>query len=1156
MKTKNIFRMLLVAVALLLGANNVKAEEIVFYEDASGIGGSNPSYDIKDSRFADVQSGNVLHIEYDIQALDWGPTYKLYLFGCYGTTKIYEAVVTEGGSADIVLTSEDIASFFDRSNNYDPGRYAVVAGEWILIKKVSLIINGSVKQDTSMSFDQESVTLKFGETFIAPTLTTTPESLTVTWSSSNERCAMVSNGEVTIVGAGTAKITASFAGDENYKKSSASYTITVNKGTPVLSFGESEYTATVGLDFTAPTLNNPSNVNVYYFTNYSDPAEVNRETGAITLKNEGETEIIAKFDGDNNWEQAEAKYKLIVTKRTPVLSFPEESYTATLGEEFTPPTLNNPSNVNVYYYTNYSDPAEVNRETGAITLKSEGETEIIAKFDGDNIWKSAETKYKLIVTKRTPVLSFPEESYTATLGEEFTPPTLNNPSNVDVYYYTNNSNPADVNRETGAITLKNEGETEIFAKFDGDNIWKPAETSYKLIVRSGEQSQEQDLTLSFNPSSVELTLGDTFTAPTLSIKDAQNNDVIGLTITYSSNNEGLATVAADGTVTLIQNATGTATITASFAGNDKYKAASAQYTITVNNPVVPSFTITISPTTNGSVTADAESAAEGTLVTLTISPSSGYELDAISVKDAYNTDVQVNMTDYTFRMPASNVTVTATFKQTGSGPVGPTIPEDIENEHSLWTGSVSATSGDGHLTETLPASLFADIKRGDTFRVYVSDINNNENWKLYITNDANGWGALAFDDFSGGDLRRDTEGSSSYYHAEDGYGYFEFTCSEETATTLKANGTQMSFTWMTVIKVSYISNNSPEPTKYAITVSPTTNGTVTASAQSAAEGTTVTLTISPASGYEVDAISVKDANNANVTVNMSNYTFTMPASAVTVTVTFKQTTTTPSEYTITLSYDSSQGNVTVDSGTGKAGDTKWIYVTPSSNYVVSSVTTNPYISVIHYGDYQGSDAYYFTMPESNVTVYVSFQLKHRTASIGSSGYATFSCDEALNFAGITSLRAYIAKSIDANWVVLEQVTGTVAANTGLVIVGTTTDIPVANSGTSYSNNLLVPGNGSSVGGTGIYVLTNESGSVKFADTSAYSATVPVGKAYLQAPGTSAARLNIRWEGDATGIKVLKSDFNSDDTIFDLNGQRVITPSKGLYIINGKKVVIK
>jgi hypothetical protein len=76
---------------------------------------------------------------------------------------------------------------------------------------------------------------------------------------------------------------------------------------------------------------------------------------------------------------------------------------------------------------------------------------------------------------------------------------------------------------------------------------------------------------------------------------------------------------------------------------------------------------------------------------------------------------------------------------------------------------------------------------------------------------------------------------------------------------------------------------------YAITVSSSTNGSVTVSPTKAAEGATVTITVKPDDGYVLNVLTVKDASGKTIAVTESNgkYTFKMPGSAVTVSATFK-----------------------------------------------------------------------------------------------------------------------------------------------------------------------------------------------------------------------------------------------------------------------------
>ena len=76
--------------------------------------------------------------------------------------------------------------------------------------------------------------------------------------------------------------------------------------------------------------------------------------------------------------------------------------------------------------------------------------------------------------------------------------------------------------------------------------------------------------------------------------------------------------------------------------------------------------------------------------------------------------------------------------------------------------------------------------------------------------------------------------------------------------------------------------------------------------------------------------------------------------------------------------------------------------------------------------------------------------------------------------------------------------------------------------------------------------------------------IPAGKAYLQIP---TAWLNEETASEARSVKLVFDDGEStgidevnrvveskEEIIYDLQGRRVKNPSKGIYIINGKKVV--
>lgn len=72
-----------------------------------------------------------------------------------------------------------------------------------------------------------------------------------------------------------------------------------------------------------------------------------------------------------------------------------------------------------------------------------------------------------------------------------------------------------------------------------------------------------------------------------------------------------------------------------------------------------------------------------------------------------------------------------------------------------------------------------------------------------------------------------------------------------------------------------------------------------------------------------------------------------------------------------------------------------------------------------------------------------------------------------------------------------------------------------------------------------------------------SFAIAANKAYLAVPASVAGTRNgFAFGDDATGINNVNVNENVNGSVFDLQGRKVSTPGKGLYIVNGKKVVIK
>ena len=79
----------------------------------------------------------------------------------------------------------------------------------------------------------------------------------------------------------------------------------------------------------------------------------------------------------------------------------------------------------------------------------------------------------------------------------------------------------------------------------------------------------------------------------------------------------------------------------------------------------PTYSITADKTENGTVSVDPKSASNGDTVTITAKPDEGYELDELIVTDSKGNEIKLVEKDgkYTFTMPASKVTVKATFME-------------------------------------------------------------------------------------------------------------------------------------------------------------------------------------------------------------------------------------------------------------------------------------------------------------------------------------------------------------------------------------------------------------------------------------------------------------------------------------------------------------
>lgn len=190
-------------------------------------------------------------------------------------------------------------------------------------------------------------------------------------------------------------------------------------------------------------------------------------------------------------------------------------------------------------------------------------------------------------------------------------------------------------------------------------------------------------------------------------------------------------------------------------------------------------------------------------------------------------------------------------------------------------------------------------------------------------------------------------------------------------------------------------------------------------------------------------------------------------------------------------------------------------------------------------------------------------------TIGSAGMGTFCSTHPLDFSGTEDIKAYIVSAFKPSTgeVTLTRITD-VPANTGIVVKGdaNTYAIPWGSGETVVANMLVGVTEDTQLnkvdGDYTNYILAKKNGNLGFYAVIDGS-TLSAGKAYLPLPtaqlpsGTAGARqLTMVFDDETTGIQQIQSDVKSNGDYYDLQGRRVSTPTRGLYIVNGKKVVIK
>ena len=172
-------------------------------------------------------------------------------------------------------------------------------------------------------------------------------------------------------------------------------------------------------------------------------------------------------------------------------------------------------------------------------------------------------------------------------------------------------------------------------------------------------------------------------------------------------------------------------------------------------------------------------------------------------------------------------------------------------------------------------------------------------------------------------------------------------------------------------------------------------------------------------------------------------------------------------------------------------------------------------------------------------------------------YATLCSPVALTIpSGVT---AYVATGIEVTTINLAPISSTIPANVPVILEGTaeqTYHFDITTGGSNPGTNILTATDlgVASIEARSVYTLQNideRPGFYTYTETQ-----LPAFKAYL--PATDANRVKgFTFDfGTTDGIATVEGAVAEGSVIYNLAGQRVEKAVKGVYIVNGKKVLVK
>ena len=193
-------------------------------------------------------------------------------------------------------------------------------------------------------------------------------------------------------------------------------------------------------------------------------------------------------------------------------------------------------------------------------------------------------------------------------------------------------------------------------------------------------------------------------------------------VTWFTSNPSVATVSDNGLVTAVSEGTATITVTT----EDGQKVATCTVTVRIESgsggtggggssgsTTPTSYAITAVDTDGGAITISPKTASKGQTITITAVPDEGFTLESLFVTDKNGNKIDLTKkteTSYTFKMPASKVTVSATFTEIVVEPEPIILPFNDISQSAWYYGAVEYVCSNDMMQGTSATTFSPEIE--------------------------------------------------------------------------------------------------------------------------------------------------------------------------------------------------------------------------------------------------------------------------------------------------------------------------------------------------------------------------------------------------------------------------------------------------------------